>query len=822
MVVSEKATTPMGKPVTDLVRRLALIHDFGKLTTWFQQHIEMMEGDPRGNPTHHALIGAVLSYYVLERAGYEDEECLAGYVAVAKHHGSLPDVPEYVFDRTNWNKKHPVKNERHEEVIEQVENIDKKAAPLAEEFISEATDGRGSWAEFAARVRERTQFETIKDRVSYSGYTHDAYGISEEFYPCVLQAWSALSLADKTSAAGAPKGGYESTAPVRSALAEYINGLPKNGETLSDRERRLNDWRDEARVSVLKNVERMVTSDERLATLTLPTGMGKTLTGLDTALTLREETDRERIVYALPFTSIIDQVDSEIREIFDTDGRDDLLTVHHHLAETVIELDEEDTDEYAAIEEMLGESWRSGLVLTTYVQLFESLVGPRNTQSMKLPALYDSVIVLDEPQSLPHDWWPLVRRLATILTEEYDATVIAMTATQPQLFGGVLELVDGPRRYFEEIERVEYVIDDSVVAFPDREHGPIGYDEAGDRIVGSASDGEDVLSVCNTIDSAQTLTEVVTKRVDAVDVGKVYADLLRDEGEVDGGRLADAVVEKADSVATVHLSTRIRPKDRLVLIGAIKTLTTGTITVVAVTTQLIEAGVDVSFDRVYRDFAPMDSIVQAAGRCNRSFERDSGTVTVWWLDKPEEKNMTPGEAVYNEWGDSLLSVTSQVLDSKGVNKHSTSPEFTIAWDCIREYYRVLRSERRVGKESYVDLLNDGEFEQAGRLSLIDQRLAFEVVVCRTDRDRERIIDIKDAWSDFKFDTVRTLIEETKSAQVSIPVYRADSKEAEKIGGLDQVHDETDLRWLDTRDHLDYFDKTTGLVVPDSTVEGRFL
>lgn len=823
MVVSEKATTPMGKPMTDLVRRLALIHDFGKLTTWFQQHIEMMEGDPRGNPTHHALIGAVLSYYVLERSGYEDEECLASYVTVAKHHGSLPDVPEYVFERTAWNRRRPVENERQEEVIEQVENIDREAASLAEEFISEATDGHGSWTEFASAVRDRSQFESIKTQVSSSGYTHDAYGISEEFYPCVLQAWSALSLADKTSAAGAPKGGYESTAPVRSVLAEYINELPKDGETLSDRGQQLNDWRDKARESVLKNVERMVTSRARLATLTLPTGMGKTLTGLDAALTLREETDRERIVYVLPFTSIIDQVDSEIGKIFDTDGRDDLLTVHHHLAETVVELvDEEDTDEYAAIEEMLGESWRSGIVLTTYVQHFESLVGPRNTQSMKLPALYDSVIVLDEPQSLPHDWWPLVRRLATILTEEYDAIVIAMTATQPQLFGEVSELVDGPERYFEEIERVEYVIDDSIVAFPDREHGPVEYDEAANRIVGSASDGEDVLSVCNTIDSARELTDVVAKRIDAVDVGQVYADLLKNNGEVDGDQLTDAVVEEADSVATVHLSTRIRPKDRLVLIDAIKTLTKRSLTIVAITTQLIEAGVDVSFDRVYRDFAPMDSIVQAAGRCNRSFERDRGTITVWWLNKLEEKNQTPGEAVYNEWGDSLLSVTSQVLDSKGIDEHSAIPESTIAWDCVREYYCTLRTERKVGKESYVDLLDGGEFDQAGKLSLIEQRLAIEVIICRTDADRRTIDEIKEAWDEYEFDAVRDLLDGMKPAQVSIPVYRADSEEAEKIGGLKKIHSETDIRWLDVRTERDYFDSTTGLVVPDTTVEGRFL
>lgn len=824
-VIPERATTLSGEPMADFVRRLALVHDFGKLTTWFQQHIGMIDGDPRGSPTHHALIGAVLSYYVLDRAGYDTEACLAGYVAVAKHHGSLPDVPEYVFKRTAWNKKRPAQNERQEEIIEQVEDIDREVASLAEEFIADATDDRGSWDEFAERVRDRTQFESIKDHVSSTGYSHDAYGISPEFYPCVVQAWSALSLADKTSAAGAPTEGYRSSKPARSVLAEYIGELPEDERALSDREQRLNEWRSEARDSVLENVERAAKSDDRLVTLTLPTGMGKTLTGFDAALTLREKTDRERIVYALPFTSIIDQVDSEIRDVFDTDGRGDLLTIDHHLAETVVELDDgEDTDEYAAIEEMLGESWRSGFVLTTYVQLFESLVGPRNTQSMKLPALYDSVIVLDEPQSLPHDWWPLVRRLAEILTEEYDAAVIAMTATQPQLFGDVPELVENPERYFTEIERVEYVIDESVQVFPDLEQGPVGYEEAANRIVRTAADGNDVLSVCNTIDSAQELTHTVTEETGAVDVGEVYAELLKSDGvdTINGERVADAVAERTDDVAVLHLSTRIRPRDRLAFIDATKLLTKRSVTLVAISTQLIEAGVDVSFDRVYRDFAPMDSIVQAAGRCNRSFERDRGIVTVWWLDAPEGKDLTPGEAVYNEWGDSLLSVTSQVFDSREIDDQSRVSESTVAWNCVREYYHILRTERRVGKESYVDLLNDGEFDQAGRLSLIDQRLAIEVIVCRTDRDRQRIDEIKEAWTRYEFDIFRNLLDETKSAQVSIPVYRADSEEAQKIGGLGRVHDETDIRWLDTREHLDFFDETIGLVVPDTTVEGRFL
>jgi len=826
-IVPEDARTPSDQPMAEFVARLALVHDFGKLTTWFQRHIGMRDGDLTGEPTHHALLGAVLVYYVLNRTGYEESECLAGYVAVAKHHGTLPDVPEYVFERNAWAHRNPLENARQEEIIAQAENIDENARELAETFVADATDGNGSWKEFARDLSDEahTQFEAIKRQVSLSGFNSDAHSITEGFYPCLLQAWSALVVADKSSAAHAPRSGFESESPPRAKLEGHIEGLPADDSDLSERESILNERREHARRSVLENVGTLSESNEYVATLTLPTGMGKTLTGLNAALTLRDLTDRERVVYALPFTSIIDQVVAETEKVFDTDGTDSLLTVHHHLAETLVELDgEEDTDEHAGIEEMLGESWRSGLVVTTFVQLFESLVGPKNTQSMKLPALYDSVIVLDEPQSLPHDWWVLVRRLVEILTTEYDATVIAMTATQPRLFGGdPPELVDDAEVYFTDIERVEYRIDGSVAAF-DAADAPVSYPGAAERIARRATEDEDdVLAVCNTIDSAQELTGAVAKRTDALDVGTVHSELLG-SGEVTGDRIADAAVERATGPALIHLSTRIRPCDRLALINAMKELTDRGVPTVVVSTQLIEAGVDVSFDRVYRDFAPIDSIVQAAGRCNRSFERERGSVTVWWLDSPKGKEITPGEAVYNEWGDSLLSVTAQVLGEHEPDEWGVLPESTVAWDGVREYYRLLTEERRIGKQSYVDLLDDGAFDEAGALSLIDQRLALDVIVCRTDDERATIEAIKEAWASYDFERVQELLDTTKQAQVSVPIYREDSEEAQTFGRLNCVHSETDIRWLDTRtsQHETYFDATTGLVVPDNTVSRRFL
>lgn len=829
IVAPDEKTTPFGSSLQETVSSLAWVHDFGKLTTWFQAHL--VDERPTG-PTHHSPIGALLAYHVLESGGRDPEECLAGYVAVATHHGTLPNVAEYVFERSNWDAHEKAGNYRKKEILEQVDDIEESVSDLAEEIIEEASGGETTWDDFVEETRSKALFDRVKSRVSTSGFNHDTYNISPEFYPCVLQCWSGLVLADKTSAANAPTSGFEHECPSREVLAAYIDGLSTGNGDSQSQQAELNRHRRRAREDVLRNAREMVSNDERVATITLPTGMGKTLTGLDAALTIRDETDRRRVVYALPFTSIIDQVVDEVGEIFGTDGSGNLLTVHHHLAETSAEPDEgldldEGSDKHARIVEMFGESWRSGTVVTTFVQLFESLAGPRNAQSMKLPALYDSVVILDEPQAIPHSWWPLVNRLIDILESEFDAAVIAMTATQPQLFErDVTSLVDDPQSYFEAAERSVYEIEESLDAFPDSESGPLEYHEAATTLVDSGDHTDDVLAVCNTIDSAIALTEAVQEQTPYIDAGRTLERLYDDEPDVDvsGSMLADRIESRAGDVALFHLSTRVRPRDRLVLINTIKELTGREVPTYVISTQLIEAGVDVSFDRVFRDFAPMDSIVQAAGRCNRSFERDRGIVTLWWLDAPEDQKWTPGQAVYDVWGESLLRVTSQVLDSIRSDEDSRIDEPLVAWEGVREYYRRLTDEKRVGNRQYVEYVDSGEIRELGELSLIEQRQAVEVIVCRTAEERDDIEKIRDAWGRYDFTTMKSLLRELRSSQVSIPIYSSDSEEAQALADLERVHTETDIRWVDTSqpEYDDFFDPVTGFVVPDSTVERRFL
>lgn len=827
-IIPDDAETPFGSPFDEYVSRLALVHDFGKLTTSFQQHIDMLDGPPDG-PTHHAPIGALLAYYVLDATGHDSEECLVGYVAVAKHHGELPDVAEFVYSKTNWAGRTDARNRTQRQIQEQAADIDTNASEIADEIIKRASGEQGAWKEFAQRIHDGTQFDVIKEQVATPmGLNPSDRALSQSFYPSLLTTWSGLVLADKTSAAGAPMEGLERDPLPRETLESYIADLQPADQVLSDREQSLNDDREKARKSVLTNVDEFVERPADVATLTLPTGMGKTLTGLNTALAIRDRTEKDRVIYALPFTSIIDQVADEVTSVFDADGTGGKLTIHHHLAETLTEIDDpdwEDTDRRARVEEMLGESWRTSLTITTFVQLFESLAGPKNTQSMKLPALYNSVVILDEPQGLPHDWWALVIRLVEILVEEYDASIIAMTATKPGLFEGQgYELVSDSKSYFERIERVEYLIHESVDAFPDAEDGPVGYRKAGTELVDALDETGSVLAVCNTIDSAKQLTECVEKSIQTIDIGTVLEKHLGNgDPPPSASAVADSVV-RAGKTGLLHLTTRLRPRDRLTLIKTAKELTDRGHPLIVVSTQLIEAGVDISFANVYRDFAPMDSIVQAAGRCNRSFERDRGRVTVWWLDAPEGKETTPGEAVYNKWSgeNSLLSLTDRAIETVRSNA-SIVPDATIAWEGVREYYDLL-SERDPGKDSWVSLVDTAKAEQLGEKSLIEQRLAVDVVVCRTQTERDRIEQIGEAWREFAFGEVERLLNKTRQIQVSVPIYTEDSKEAKKVKELPRIHSESDVRWLDARkrEYAPYFDATTGLHFADDTVERRFL
>jgi len=845
-IVPYEATIPPNESLRQVVETLAYVHDFGKATTFFQEYLRHGT-EPEHKPCrYHAPIGSFAAYYALDAQNFDTETCLAGFVAVAKHHGRLPDVTQYIYNRAYTSENSTGSAQSNDEQLQaaiamQLNDIEEHVPELAADIFDDATDGDGSWDGFRYSYKELLD-EIAAAVATESGTTITRESLSESCYGLTLEIWGSLVLADKTSAASRSEDAdvgstYQATQPSIKVLDEYVADLEASSPADPDgsRTERLNYYRSRARSVVVENAKQFAEAGGGVATLTLPTGMGKTLSGLSAAQTVRDELGGERVVYALPFTSIIDQVVDEVKDIYETDTLGRLLTAHHHLSETKIvdedDADADDADKNDDVAGMLAESWRAGLTITTFVQLFESLAGPANKQSMKIPALRDSVVILDEPQSLPLDWWKLVPRLVTILTEQYGATVIAMTATQPQLFGeateqggDVTELVDDPDIYFEATERVQYELDSSTERYIETQEGPKSYADASAELLTAVDSGASTLAVCNTIDSARVLFGELTDNDSLLNVGEVYADELstvETTADIDPKKLAGRIEERSDR-SVLHLSTRLRPVDRLKLIETAKELTDNGHGLITVSTQLIEAGVDISFDHVYRDLAPIDSIVQAAGRCNRSFEREQGRVIVWWLDVPEEQQKTPAEAVYNR-GATLLPVAAETLDAVREEDEPLS-ETAVARKAVTEYYKTLHTDKNVGKDEYAEYVNNVRSDKLGELSLIDQRNAVDIIICRTKDERDQVEQVREAWTQYEFDRVRRLMDELKETRVSIPIYHGESDKRDKLGQLNPVHSDTDVLCLDVRKYglSEYFDENTGFVIPDSTAERRIL
>jgi len=831
-VVPLDATTPDGEPLRAVVETLAYVHDLGKATSYFQEYLDTGRTPDNELLRYHAPLGSFAAYYALDARGFATETCLAGFVSVAKHHGSLPNVAEYVFNRAHRRDgirsgEQNSRERKQDAVARQIVDIEERNSDIAQEVFGRASAGNGSWNEFQNGFLDLLGDigSTVATSGSMPGTRDDA--LSETCYGLVLECWGSLVLADKTSAAGGPNNedAYAPKHPSIDRIDEYVAAIESAVVQDPDgsRDERLNYYRSQARDAVLDSVPEFVESDRNVATLTLPTGMGKTLSGISAALSVRNRTGGDRVVYALPFTSVIDQVVDELEDIYRTDTTGGLLTAHHHLAETTIQnLDhDEDADLSDDVAATLAESWRAGLTVSTFVQLFESLAGPTNRQSMKLPALRNAVVVLDEPQSLPLDWWKLVPRLAKVLTEQYDATVIAMTATQPRLFDEAFELVDDPDTYFEAVQRVSYELDPSTERYIADQSDPKSYDAAADTLEDAVESGLSTLAICNTIDSARELTDRVDGS-DMLNVGALYRDELQERdgsADVDPETVADRI-QSANGRPLVHLSTRLRPVDRLTLIETAKRLTERESPVLVVSTQLVEAGVDISFDRVYRDLAPIDSVVQAAGRCNRSFERRRGAVTIWWLDVPDDQRKTPAEAVYNR-GTTLLPLVAETLQR--VREESGGlTETDVARTSVRRYFERLREDKDVGKKEYADFVDSAKADDLGDLSLIDQRRSAEVVVARTAKERELLERIHEAQETYDYTKLGELLGETKPLRISVPYYREDSDVADAIHELPVLVEDQGIYKLDVREQSAKFDATTGFVVPESSVDHQFL
>ncbi len=343
------------------------------------------------------------------------------------------------------------------------------------------------------------------------------------------------------------------------------------------------------RAEVLAQCRARATEPPGLFSLTVPTGGGKTLSSLAFALEHARAFGKRRIVYAIPYTSIVEQTANIFADIFGPEN----VVEHHSQAEA----DEEKEDMRSRL---ACENWDAPLIVTTNVQLFESLFAAKTSRCRKLHNLVDSVIVLDEAQCLPPEFLQPILDALNLLTRHYGVTAVLCTATQPALasktyfdaarnrrgLDEVTEIVADPQELYQRLKRVD-------VRLPDWSKR-----STWEEIAAESAREDCVLAIVSTRGDARELWRLLPE------------DTLHLSALMCGAHRAQVIAEIKQRLKAKREGRDERPLR-------------------VVSTSLVEAGVDLSFPVVYRAFAGLDSIAQAAGRCNREGELERGQVVVF-------------------------------------------------------------------------------------------------------------------------------------------------------------------------------------------------
>jgi CRISPR-associated endonuclease/helicase Cas3 len=477
--------------------------------------------------------------------------------------------------------------------------------------------------------------------------------------------------------------------------------------------------------------------------LCVPTGGGKTRSGLAFALkhamakseTLQSK-DLEsdvRIIFAVPYTSIIEQTVKVYRqEIFKELGEFSVLE-HHSAVQMNLPVDSEQlesdevTEESKVQSKLATQNWDAKLIVTTTVQLFESLFSNRTSQCRKLHNIVNSVIVLDEVQTLPIGLLTPILSVLKELVDRYNVTVVLCTATQPALAGDTPYFKGGfspemmqeiipeemAKKHFQDLKRVRYEIP--------RQGETWSWADLTQDMQSSSSS----LVVLNTRRDALAVLDALN----------VASDLQPNELPV------EKVCQVLTDASVLHLSTLLCGVHRQVVIEEVKRRLREGLPCTLVSTQVVEAGVDLDFPTVYRAMGPLDRIVQAAGRCNREGRLNQlGRVVIF---EPSEGSKPPGD----EYGKAIGKTRSLIQAEDFQEQKLHEPGI------FQEYFRniyplIANTNSELDVKGVQGLRKSWNFRDVGEtFKLIeDDSVPVVVVYDREVEARIRLIESRGVWS----------------------------------------------------------------------------
>jgi len=416
-------------------------------------------------------------------------------------------------------------------------------------------------------------------------------------YSCLVDADSLDTEAFMNPHLADIRGKYDSNEYLSSVFFEQIRTITSDADDTPI---------NQSRKKILQQCLNKAELSSGFFSLTVPTGGGKTLSSMAFALKHLSTNNLNRIFYVIPYTSIIEQNAKVFKNIF---GEKNVLEHHSNFDPA-----REDTDDFEKSEKwytVTSENWDIPITVTTNVQFFESLFAHKRSRCRKLHNLSKSVIILDEAQMLPTEYLKPSLQALSELVVNYGSTVVLCTATQPKIGDlidkslAITEIMPSPEELYEQFKRVQVT-----------HLGQCTDEELTDRLMQHTQ----MLCIVNTRKHAQVLYDALSKS------GEVY-----------------------------HLSAKMCPVHRSAKLSEIRENLKFGRSCRVISTQLIEAGVDVDFPVVYRAMTGIDSIAQAAGRCNREGKLPVGDV---FLFSSTEKHGKP-----TSWQRKVAEIGEMVLES---------------------------------------------------------------------------------------------------------------------------------------------------------------
>ncbi|MFN5854810.1 MAG: CRISPR-associated helicase Cas3' [Pseudanabaenaceae cyanobacterium] len=555
-----------------------LWHDLGKYNPEFQEYLRLCniaskagKAAPRSK-VPHAFHGARLAW----------EKCMPLAPIIYGHHGGLPEKEDLKSKLRN-----PDLEASYQEVLKQVPK---------------------DLQEIAAKINfSQLMAKLIKDAHSYEFLTR-------MIFSCLIDADHLDTEAHFNPEISIQRSSRVTITELWHLLEAHQRNLISNAAGIPVNQIRADVYRACVEASELS---------AGIFRLAVPTGGGKTLSGLSFALRHGIKHNLDRVIVAVPYTSIIEQTVNVYREIF---GEDAVL--EHHSASK--EPDTEDARREVAQARLATQNWDAPLIVTTTVQLFESLFANRPSRCRKLHNIVGSVIILDEVQTLPNHLLVPILSVLTELVEYYRVTLLLCTATQPALEGqnpylvgftkgSVKDIIlpETTRQHFSNLSRVNYSLPQESWNWA--------------RLATDLAQQDQALVVLNT-------------RKDALAV------------------VAELKAELKTNDHVFHLSTLLCGKHRQEVLATVRERLKHEQPCILISTQVVEAGVDLDFPTVYRAIAPLDRIVQAAGRCNREGKRtQKGRVVIF---DPQEGSTPKGEY------ETAIAITKTLLNSSNFDLDS--------------------------------------------------------------------------------------------------------------------------------------------------------